>query len=561
MDLALHQGSIFQQLQAFRQKGQLCDLVVKSRDGTEHHAHAAMLCAASVYLKNMLVGPFLEAGQMRQGQPVELAASTAVVSALLEYIYGGQPQIELQDSIELLHVADAYSFPELAAAVKAGLQVFLKTAPVATTLQVLQQTPGLDELKALCEEKIAVHFEECIDLVEFLDLEVSQLGRILRRKDLSVSREEVVLKGLLKWLNSSKDRSAFSGLLSHYIDFHALSLHNLDRVRSLCAGPNGHGLQQEVDDAIRARRKRRNAADAADVFRPKRRCLQHWSPGLGASSEAPREVLPSEDAMPAMPYSLCWHKGALYIAYMEKEDGEGGSIRSWQPGDCESRTVAGVGARVNGVNDLGPRCTLSICPNGEMFAVDEEYDRLVSFQNGNGKLVLNGVGLFGVFCSPNGVVYIITENGRSVQKLVGPGASFQSVISNENLKFQTSSLSVSKDEVLYFHDACRSCIFRINPGETRPTVVAEVPSKGALGVQGLCVTEAGEIYISDCVARKVWSFTPGDSAWTEVVACPTHHCPEDVLVVGRSLYVIMCWDDYAAAGIYEYLLPSDLQLE
>lgn len=53
----------------------LYTIKLKSRAGTKHEAHAAVLCAASGELKNMLVGPFVEANQVQQGQPVELAAS------------------------------------------------------------------------------------------------------------------------------------------------------------------------------------------------------------------------------------------------------------------------------------------------------------------------------------------------------------------------------------------------------------------------------------------------------------------------------------------------------
>ena len=51
-----------------------------------------VLSAASAFFKNLLGGSFLEAERVQQKQPVEIAASKAAVSALLDYIYDGQPE-------------------------------------------------------------------------------------------------------------------------------------------------------------------------------------------------------------------------------------------------------------------------------------------------------------------------------------------------------------------------------------------------------------------------------------------------------------------------------------
>ena len=76
----------------------LCDVVLKSSDGAEHRAHAALLSAASMFFKKLLSGSFLEAGQVQRGQPVEIAASKAAVTALVDFIYGGQPEVNLEVS-------------------------------------------------------------------------------------------------------------------------------------------------------------------------------------------------------------------------------------------------------------------------------------------------------------------------------------------------------------------------------------------------------------------------------------------------------------------------------
>ena len=45
---------------------------------------------------------------------MEIAASNATVSALLDYVYGGQPEVNLEAGFELLRLAEAYDLPKLA---------------------------------------------------------------------------------------------------------------------------------------------------------------------------------------------------------------------------------------------------------------------------------------------------------------------------------------------------------------------------------------------------------------------------------------------------------------
>eukprot|EP00438_Fugacium_kawagutii_P016565 Skav227393 [mRNA] locus=scaffold3215:126807:128498:- [translate_table: standard] len=553
-NLANHQASIFKQLQAFRKEGKLCDVVLKSRDGTEHTAHKAVLCAASIDVRNMLLGSFAEARQVQEGQPVQIAASDAVVSALLEYIYGGQLQVELEDSVELLRLADAYGFPKLKAMIEGSLCAALENGSVATALKFLRHAWDLRELSAKCEEKVATNFGTCIDMVDFLELSTGQLGRILRRDDLTVSREEVVVKGLFNWFKRSKDRGDGLGGLLQNIDFQCLSSSNLVRLRHLSAsiGPVGHDLQREVEDALEVRQKR-SAEGTPDAFRPKRHCLQHWSPYLGGRAQAPRRVLPR------MGY-MCWHRGAIYCASFAWV--QPARILRWKPGDSESKAVAGRGARVNGVNDLGPNCKLSLCPEGRIFVVDfDNHRRLVSFENGTGTVVLTDANVRSVSCAPSGAIYVLTQGGAAVEKLVGK--RLEPLISTENmpaeLQFNACDLFVTKDEVIYLADMANSRVLRMKPGEAEPVVVGEAPNKERASLRCLFVTEEEKIFVSDRGQQKLWAFHPGDTVWTEVLAGPGMMHPISLLVQGRSLYASIDWQD-GTAGVCEYSLPPELQL-
>ena len=132
-----------------------------------------MLSAASVVFKNLLGGSFLEAERVQQKQPLEIAASKAAVSALLDYIYDGQPEVRVQVGLELLGLAKAYGLPKLASAIEAGIRSSLDTS---VALQVLQEAHGLHSLRAACKDKVAEDFETCFQHPDFGKLSASHLA-------------------------------------------------------------------------------------------------------------------------------------------------------------------------------------------------------------------------------------------------------------------------------------------------------------------------------------------------------------------------------------------------
>ena len=537
-------------------EGRFCDVIVKSQDGTEHRAHSVVLSSASTFLENLLAGPFLEGGQVREEKPVEIAASEAAVSALLDYVYGGQPEAHMEDSLELLRLADAYGLPELAAAMEAGLRSALTTAPVASVLKLLEQTrtQGLYDLQAACEEKVAANFERCIQHAEFLKLSPSQLTKLLQREDLVVSREEVILTGIFAWFNSNKDKGQLLGVLLQHVDFQSISYGNLSQLGCFAAslGTNGTDLQREVVEAVRAHRKRSFPESEAGPFRPKRRCLSHWSSYLGASSEDF-----GKKVLSAPLYRMRWHNGAIYGSDFSQQH----TILCWKPGDAEPRAVAGEGARVAGVNDLGTLAGIAVLPDGEILGADRVNKRLVSFQNGFGRVLVSDVeGLRDVFCSPNGVVYVLNQNGTAVQKLVG--STLQPLLASKNLpeelQFDAVRVFVTKEEVLYLTHAQKRRILRFSPGESKPVVVGTLPAEMP-GFWGIFVTESGKVYVFLGEQQKVLALHPSDTAFTEVLKCPSSVCPLSVLVQGRSLYVSMVGRGHV--GVYEYFLPPELQLK
>ena len=558
-DRAQHRAGIMQQLRQFWMDDHLCDVVLKSHDGAEHRAHTAVLSAASVFFKNLLGGSFLEAERVQQKQPVEIAASKEAVSALLDYIYDGQPEVPVEVGLELLRLAEAYDLPKLAGEIEAGI---VACSDSSVALQVLQEAHGFHSLRAACEDKVAEEFETCSQHPDFGKLSASQLARILRREDLAIYREEEVVNAIFTWNRHSKDGHAFLGILLQHVHFHSLSIENLLCLgRATLSGTSGDDLHREVQDAWASRKR----TQSSGTFQSKRWWLQHWSPILGASCA--RIEASGQEVLPLLCKSLCWHQGELFAAHCG-----GHRIVSWKPGEPSTcvRSVAGGGATVAGINDLGSMFDLAISPSGEMFVADWQNRRLLRFQNGSGDLVVGNTDAGALFCSPNGVLYVLRQNGRAVAKLAG--STLEIVIASESLpadmKFDASRLFVTKEEVIYLLDNLNNNrrILCINPAESlEPVVVGQIPTEGRSFLTDLFVTDGGTIYVAAGDQRKVLAFHPSSPTFTEVLQCPDGFHPFALLVQDRSLYVNMLARRLDAqspdtGGLYEYWLPPELQL-
>ena len=559
--LAGHQQGLIQQLRAFWKEGHLCDVVLKSIDGTQHPVHRNVLSAASAALKALLCAPFREADQIRQGKPVEMAASGGVVGAFVDYIYGGEPDVATVDAVELLRLAGAYGLPCLAEAVETDLRASLDSQ---LALQLLQEAViwGMPDLRLACEEEVAKDFQQCTPREEFLKLTARQLQRILQREDLKVSREEVVVQAMFKWARFSEDRQKEMTYMLSNIDFPSLSTSNL---KVLChaaqsLGPSGADWECEVKEALSLHRKR-PSSEVSRAHRPKRQCLSHWAVGLGASQEDARAGKKLTPSVKKCGYELAWHQGAFLFSRTVPNQ-----ILSCKPGEENLRVVAGQGAPINGFNGVQKVRGLALLPNGEMIVghghADEE-SQLLSFQNGVGKVLLDVPKLKDVRCSPNGVIYALDAGGTRVQRL--EGSQLTPVVNSDELPkehaFTATNIFVSKQEVLYVSDWENKRILRFAEGTSVPTIVADFRDRDGVGLAGLFVTEDERIFVCDFDKRRILTTDAGENACCSELDVSEHGKPVDLLVQDGSLNVLIHrrtqegWEGW----VQQFVLPPTLE--
>ena len=65
-DPAEHRAGIMQQLRQFWMHDHLCDVMLKSSDGTVHRSHMVVLSTANKFFETLLGGPFLEAKRVQE---------------------------------------------------------------------------------------------------------------------------------------------------------------------------------------------------------------------------------------------------------------------------------------------------------------------------------------------------------------------------------------------------------------------------------------------------------------------------------------------------------------
>lgn len=559
-ELACHQQSLVQQLRDFWKDGHLCDVVLKSVDGTLHPAHRNVLSAASDALKTWLCAPFREAEEIRQGNPVQMTASSRVVDAFLDYLYGGDPEVASTDAMELLRLACRYELPRLSASLASDLRASLDSK-LALQLLPEAQVFGLDELRQACEEHIAHDFQQCALQQDFLELSAPQLQRILQRRDLKVSREETIVEGLLKWSNFRSERNREMVLLLADIDFPSLSAGNLEILRRAAQsfGPAGGYLECHVREAMAVHRKR-PVGDISNSHPPKRRCLARWSAGLGASHPPHHEENRVTPHISSCGPTLQWHQGAFLL-----RDNGNDRVVSCKPCDTSFRIYAGQGAPVNGFNDLSRSTEHAVSPAGELFVVlfQDTGQHLLRIHDGVGQVLLELTDCVGLCCSPNGVLYVLENRGQRVQKLEGLALTtiFHTGQLPAGQQGSFKDMFVTGEEVLYITQHSR--VLRLRAGDSVPSVVAEFVEREITQLTKLFVTEEEQIFLVDPEKKRVWMTQP-ELSQAGVAALDTSSIgiPRDVLIQDRLMYVLVRGPPGSeGSAVYQYPLPPRLELE
>ena len=377
-----------------------------------------------------------------------------------------------------------------------------------------------------------------------------------------------------RWRRTVPVRKTYLALLLAHVDLPSVAEDNLKRLclYAQSMGSGGSDVQFAVQTALR-RQKKRKSDGSVEMYQPKRLCLGSWSPVLGGHSCSPKRLVKISEVLPdQFCKKLCLHDGAFYVS-----DPYNRRVLRIKPGEGDTQIVAGNGAPVNGFNDLSLDFDMVVSPTGDLFAMEGENENnlLVKFSHGFGEVLHeNCPRIDDLFCSPNGVLYMLDLAGKRVQKF--EGSRLKPVWSRDEHHdsldwFEGDCICVTRDEVLYICGWCydddwqsRVQLLRFQPGSSKSTIVATGDWQAEtcrFNLVDLCVTDDDRVFFLN-PDLGICAMSLQETAVQDLgVNVASGLTVESLVVQGGSLYVVAIdLDGLGRDGIYEFELPRSLEV-
>ncbi|XP_068682448.1 kelch-like protein 3 [Montipora foliosa] len=212
-DPSKHCQELIYRLDALRRKESFFDVTISVKE-KEFKAHRLVLAAASPFFLSLLVSDMRE--RKEQFIRIELEEATgSVMEEVLKYIYTGNVAVTKDTAHDLVAVADHLLLP--------GLKTF--------ACDVLEENITIENCifnyyfadKYQCLELtresrgfINLNFSSVMKTDDFLKLDIAQVMKWVSSDDVTVTSEEEIFKGVVKWVTQKKSEreSNFAELLS-----------------------------------------------------------------------------------------------------------------------------------------------------------------------------------------------------------------------------------------------------------------------------------------------------------------------------------------------------------
>ncbi|XP_073249603.1 kelch-like protein 12 [Porites lutea] len=213
-DHSQHRQQLTDRLEILRNNERFCDVIVEVK-GKEFKAHKAVLAAASPFFLTLLESNMRESSEHLI--KIELEDATAsIVEDVLKYIYTGNVSVTEESAHNLIATADYLFLPGLKSLACDFLKGILATENCVFNYYFAERYQCVN-LKEECRELIKSNFSAVMETDDFLNLDAKQVLEWVSSDDITVSAEEEVFRGIVKWVHQSKSEreKEFSDLLQH----------------------------------------------------------------------------------------------------------------------------------------------------------------------------------------------------------------------------------------------------------------------------------------------------------------------------------------------------------
>ncbi|XP_068729479.1 kelch-like protein 3 [Montipora capricornis] len=212
-DPSKHCQELIYRLDALRRKENFFDVTVSVKD-KEFKAHKLVLAAASPFFLSLLVS------DMREGKEqfirIELEEATgSVMEDVLKYIYTGNVAITKETAYNLVAAADYLLLPGLKTLACDVLEENITIENCIFNYYFADKYQCLELMEESCEF-INSNFSSVMKTDDFLKLDIAQVMKWVSSDDVTVTSEEEIFKGIVKWVTYKKSEreSNFAELFS-----------------------------------------------------------------------------------------------------------------------------------------------------------------------------------------------------------------------------------------------------------------------------------------------------------------------------------------------------------
>ena len=213
-DHSQHRQQLTDRLEILRNNERFCDVIVEVK-GKEFKAHKAVLAASSPFFLTLLESNMRESNEHLI--KIELEEATAsIMEDVLKYVYTGNVSVTEESAHNLIATADYLFLPGLKSLACDFLKEILATENCVFYYYFAERYQCMN-LKEECRELIKSNFSAVMETDDFLNLDAKQVLEWVSSDDITVSAEEEVFRGIVKWVHQSKSEreKEFSDLLQH----------------------------------------------------------------------------------------------------------------------------------------------------------------------------------------------------------------------------------------------------------------------------------------------------------------------------------------------------------
>ena len=275
-DPCKHRNELVERLDILRRNESFCDVRITVK-GKEFKAHRAVLAAASPFFLTLLTSDMRESNE--QLIRIELEEATeSIMEDVLKYIYTGNVLVTEERAHDLIATAEYLLLPSLKTTVCNFLKQYVSVENCVFNYYFADKYQCV-ELKEKTCEVINSNFTVVMETGDFLNLDLKQVTEWMSSDDITVSGEEQVFKGIVKWVSHNKsEREGNFPQLLHQVRLASISQ---DSLLNVCVEEELFAKNTEVgfNFLLNALKITLNASNKK-VHQQPRKCLETCTDGI-----------------------------------------------------------------------------------------------------------------------------------------------------------------------------------------------------------------------------------------------------------------------------------------